>query len=104
MLLLFAVEWGEFLHQKGKKFTDFNAIREEIEAETDRMTGSNKGISPIPINLRVFSPHGKRRTLSVESNSKCEVHVSDWGTCFIDSDVMARCSVCHGCGDMSGML
>ena len=22
------------------------------------MTGSNKGISPIPINLRVYSPHG----------------------------------------------
>ena len=51
-------EWGEFLHQKGKKFTDFDEIRREIEAETDRMTGSNKGISDIPINLRVFSPHG----------------------------------------------
>ncbi|KAG9328939.1 hypothetical protein JZ751_009155 [Albula glossodonta] len=30
----------------------------EIEAETDRITGSNKGISPIPINLRVYSPQG----------------------------------------------
>ena len=52
-------EWGEFLHAKGKKFTDFDEIRREIEAETDRMTGSNKGISDIPINLRVFSPHGQ---------------------------------------------
>lgn len=33
----------------------------EIEAETDRLTGSNKGISPIPINLRVYSPHGKQK-------------------------------------------
>ena len=57
-LRLFA-EWGEFLHAKGKKFTDFDEIRREIEAETDRMTGSNKGISDIPINLRVFSPHGQ---------------------------------------------
>jgi len=48
------------LHCKGKKFTDFNEIRREIEEETDRMTGSNKGISPIPINLRVHSPHGKK--------------------------------------------
>ncbi|XP_064180501.1 dynamin-2 isoform X5 [Anguilla rostrata] len=35
----------------------------EIEAETDRITGSNKGISPIPINLRVYSPHVLNLTL-----------------------------------------
>jgi len=52
-------EYGEFLHCKGKKFTDFDEIRREIEAETDRITGSNKGISNIPINLRVYSPNGK---------------------------------------------
>jgi len=33
-------------------------VRKEIEDETDRVTGANKGISQIPINLRVFSPHG----------------------------------------------
>ena len=53
-------EFGEFLHAKGKKFTDFLAIQKEIEDETDRMTGSNKGISNLPINLRIYSPHGKR--------------------------------------------
>lgn len=53
-----STEWAEFLHCKGKKFTDFDEVRQEIEAETDRVTGANKGISPIPINLRVFSPHG----------------------------------------------
>ena len=52
-------EYAEFLHCKGKKFTDFEQVRLEIEAETDRMTGSNKGISNVPINLRVYSPHGK---------------------------------------------
>ena len=51
-------EWAEFLHQKGKKFTDFEEVRKEIELETDRLTGSNKGISAVPINLRVYSPHG----------------------------------------------
>ncbi|EDS39946.1 dynamin [Culex quinquefasciatus] len=56
-------EYGEFLHQKGKKFSNFDEIRQEIEAETDRVTGSNKGISTIPINLRVYSPHVLNLTL-----------------------------------------
>uniref|UniRef100_A0A8C7H019 dynamin GTPase n=1 Tax=Oncorhynchus kisutch TaxID=8019 RepID=A0A8C7H019_ONCKI len=47
-------EWAEFLHCKGKKFTDFDEVRQEIEAETDRITGANKGISPVPINLCVL--------------------------------------------------
>ncbi|CAK1599553.1 unnamed protein product [Parnassius mnemosyne] len=56
-------EFAEFLHCKGKKFTDFNEVRSEIEAETDRVTGSNKGISPVPINLRVYSPNVLNLTL-----------------------------------------
>ncbi|XP_039895917.1 dynamin-3 isoform X3 [Simochromis diagramma] len=56
-------EYAEFLHCKGKKFVDFDEVRAEIEAETDRITGSNKGISPIPINLRVYSPHVLNLTL-----------------------------------------
>uniref|UniRef100_A0A8C3C0X4 Dynamin-2 n=1 Tax=Cairina moschata TaxID=8855 RepID=A0A8C3C0X4_CAIMO len=57
------VEYAEFLHCKSKKFTDFDEVRQEIEAETDRVTGTNKGISPIPINLRVYSPHVLNLTL-----------------------------------------
>uniref|UniRef100_A0A7N9ATV8 Interferon-induced GTP-binding protein Mx n=1 Tax=Mastacembelus armatus TaxID=205130 RepID=A0A7N9ATV8_9TELE len=57
------LEWAEFLHCKGKKFTDFDEVRQEIEGETDRVTGANKGISPIPINLRVYSPHVLNLTL-----------------------------------------
>ncbi|XP_073941475.1 dynamin-1 shibire isoform X9 [Choristoneura fumiferana] len=56
-------EYAEFLHCKGKKFVDFNEVRAEIEAETDRITGSNKGISPVPINLRVYSPNVLNLTL-----------------------------------------
>ncbi|XP_072152342.1 dynamin isoform X10 [Bemisia tabaci] len=56
-------EYAEFLHCKGKKFTDFDEVRKEIEAETDRLTGSNKGISNIPINLRVYSPNVLNITL-----------------------------------------
>uniref|UniRef100_A0A8C5A6L8 Interferon-induced GTP-binding protein Mx n=1 Tax=Gadus morhua TaxID=8049 RepID=A0A8C5A6L8_GADMO len=56
-------EYAEFLHCKNKKFVDFEEVRSEIEAETERITGSNKGISPIPINLRVYSPNVLNLTL-----------------------------------------
>ncbi|XP_012946174.1 dynamin-1 [Aplysia californica] len=56
-------EYAEFVHTKGKKFTDFSLVRKEIEDETDRATGSNKGISNIPINLRVYSPQVLNLTL-----------------------------------------
>ncbi|KAI1724428.1 dynamin central region domain-containing protein [Ditylenchus destructor] len=56
-------EYAEFLHKKGHKFVDFDMVRKEIEDETDRVTGANKGISPVPINLRVFSPHVLNLTL-----------------------------------------
>uniref|UniRef100_U5EY90 dynamin GTPase n=1 Tax=Corethrella appendiculata TaxID=1370023 RepID=U5EY90_9DIPT len=48
-------EWGRFLHIKNKIFTDFNEIRNEIENETDRACGSNKGICAEPINLKIYS-------------------------------------------------
>ncbi|KAG0093763.1 vacuolar protein sorting-associated protein 1 [Podila epicladia] len=56
-------EWGEFLHQPGVKYTDFNLIRQEIERDTEAKTGKNAGISPLPINLRVYSPNVLTLTL-----------------------------------------
>ncbi|XP_060800834.1 dynamin-1-like protein isoform X1 [Amyelois transitella] len=48
-------EWGKFLHTKDRIYKDFDEIRQEIERETDRMAGSNKGICPEPISLKIFS-------------------------------------------------
>ncbi|KAL3228972.1 Vacuolar protein sorting-associated protein 1 [Nakaseomyces bracarensis] len=56
-------EWGEFLHLPGKKFYNFDEIRQEIVRETDKVTGTNLGISPVPINLRIYSPHVLTLTL-----------------------------------------
>lgn len=56
-------EWGEFLHLPGKKFYNFDHIRQEIVAETEKITGKNAGISPVPINLRIYSPHVLTLTL-----------------------------------------
>ena len=50
-------EWGEFLHLPNQKFTDFDEIRKEIIRETDRVTGTNKGISTKSINLKIYSPY-----------------------------------------------
>ncbi|CAJ2676435.1 dynamin-related protein 5A [Trifolium pratense] len=50
-------EYAEFLHLPRKRFTDFAAVRKEIQEETDRETGrSSKQISTVPIHLSIYSP------------------------------------------------
>lgn len=56
-------EWGKFLHLKERKMTDFDEICEEIERETERVTGTNKGISSEPIRLKIYSPRVLNLTL-----------------------------------------
>lgn len=56
-------EWGEFLHVPGKRFYSFHAIRREIELETARIAGKNKGISRLPINLKIYSDRVLNLTL-----------------------------------------
>ncbi|XP_061528161.1 dynamin-1-like protein isoform X1 [Phycodurus eques] len=58
-----AEEWGTLLHCKNQVFTDFGEIRREIEAETERSSGNNKGITPEPIHLKIFSPKVLNLTL-----------------------------------------
>ena len=50
-------EWGEFAHKPGKLYFDFDEIKKEIEADTERMCGTKKTISPIAIRLTIYSPH-----------------------------------------------
>jgi len=57
LFVVAAAEYAEFLHCKGRIFTDFDLVRKEIEDDTERAC-PNKGISNVPINLRVYSPHG----------------------------------------------
>ncbi|KAM4056127.1 dynamin domain-containing protein [Hirsutella rhossiliensis] len=58
-----ADEWGEFLHIPGQKYYDFHKIRDEIARETEAKVGKNAGISPAPINLRIYSPNVLTLTL-----------------------------------------
>ncbi|KAJ2514116.1 Dynamin- GTPase protein, partial [Coemansia sp. RSA 2049] len=47
---------AQFLHLPNKVFTDMAEVRREIERETDRLAGNNKGIIKTPIHLRISSP------------------------------------------------
>ncbi|KAK6143660.1 hypothetical protein DH2020_024008 [Rehmannia glutinosa] len=77
-------EWGEFLHLPGKKFFDFNDIRKEIQAETEREAGGNKGVSDKQIRLKIFSPNVLDITL-VDLPGLTKVPVGDQ-----PSDIEAR--------------
>lgn len=52
-----AAEHGEFLHAPGRLFTDFEKIRTEIQAETERVAGPHKKVDRTPIRLKICSPH-----------------------------------------------
>ncbi|XP_075712044.1 dynamin-1-like protein isoform X2 [Rhinoderma darwinii] len=71
-----ADEWGKFLHTKNKLYTDFDEIRQEIENETERISGNNKGISSEPIHLKIFSPNVVNLTL-VDLPGMTKVPVGD---------------------------
>ncbi|KAE9595061.1 putative dynamin GTPase [Lupinus albus] len=77
-------EYGEFLHLPGKRFFDFADIRREIEAETDRQAGGNKGVSDKQIRLKIFSPNVLDITL-VDLPGLTKVPVGDQ-----PSDIEAR--------------
>lgn len=56
-------EWAEFHHIPNRRFTDFGDVKREIENETARVAGSNKGINRQAINLKIFSPNVLNLTL-----------------------------------------
>ncbi|XP_043711310.1 dynamin-related protein 3A-like isoform X3 [Telopea speciosissima] len=77
-------EWGEFLHLPRKRFYDFSAIRREIQAETEREAGVNRGVSDKQIRLKISSPNVLNVTL-VDLPGITKVPVGDQ-----PSDIEAR--------------
>ena len=51
MFVYMRKEYGEFLHQKGKIYSDFDQIRQEIEAETGKIAYFVRIISMIKMNI-----------------------------------------------------
>jgi dynamin 1-like protein len=56
-------EWAEFNHVSNRRYTDFGDVKREIENETSRIAGNNKGINRQPIHLKIFSPNVLNLTL-----------------------------------------
>ena len=72
-----AAEYGVFSHKGAdERYYDFEEIRDEITRDTERVTGRNKGISAVPIVLKIFSPRVLPLTL-VDTPGMTRVPVGD---------------------------
>jgi GTPase SAR1 family protein len=49
-------EYAIFLHKRDQVFYNFADVRREISEETNRVSGTNKGVNAKPINVKIFSP------------------------------------------------
>ena len=56
-------DYAIFLHDPEKKHFNFAQVRTEIQVETDRLTGTNKNISSVPIHLKIYSKNVIELTL-----------------------------------------
>lgn len=85
-------EWGKFLHTKDRIYSDFDQIRQEIERETDRMAGSNKGICPEPISLKIYSTRVVNLTLvDLPGITKVNIIFSTLMICFNSINNLSAC-------------
>ena len=82
---------ARFLHRPGEVFDDFEAVRAEIEAETNRTLGpGSKAVSSEPIMLSVRSPHVPNLTL-VDMPGLTKVATSDQPASIVrDIEEMAK--------------
>ena len=86
-----AGDTARFLHRPGEVFDDFEAVRAEIEAETNRTLGpGSKAVSSEPIMLSVRSPHVPNLTL-VDMPGLTKVATSDQPASIVrDIEEMAK--------------
>ena len=55
--------YGVFLHRGEQRYYSFDDICQEIQNDTDKVSGNNRGISAEAITLRIYSPHVLNLTL-----------------------------------------
>ena len=48
-----------FGHKPQQRFINYVDVRSEIENDTKAVVRDDMGVSNIPINLTIYSPHGK---------------------------------------------
>jgi hypothetical protein len=53
------IEYAVFGHKPQQRFVNYVDVRAEIENDTRSVVRDDMGVSNLPINLTIFSPHGK---------------------------------------------
>ena len=70
-----AEEYAEFSHKEGQIFTNFNQVRQEIELQTAKLAGGQKGITDKPISMVIYSKNVVDLTLvDLPGITKVPVH------------------------------
>jgi dynamin 1-like protein len=62
LLFLFScldLEYAVFGHKPQQRYVNYAEVRAEIENDTKSVVRDDMGVSNLPINLTIFSPHGK---------------------------------------------
>lgn len=53
-----------FGHKPQQRFVNYADVRAEIENDTKAVVRDDMGVSNLPINLTIFSPHGTDRSIN----------------------------------------
>lgn len=56
----FCLEYAIFGHKPQQRFISYADVRAEIENDTKAVVRDDMGVSNLPINLTIYSPHGKK--------------------------------------------
>lgn len=48
-------DYAEFSHKPNERFYDFIKVKEEIEAQTNKIAGKNKGVTSVPIIIKIYA-------------------------------------------------
>uniref|UniRef100_A0A8C6UJY4 Dynamin-1-like protein n=1 Tax=Neogobius melanostomus TaxID=47308 RepID=A0A8C6UJY4_9GOBI len=71
-------EWGKFLHTKNQIFTEFDEIRQEIENETERVSGNNKALASFVSPLGFSVPVGDQpKDIEIQIRDLILKHISN---------------------------
>ena len=72
-------EYAEFLNIEGKEVTRYciEKVKQEIERDTNRVAGTDKGICREPIRLRICSPNVLDLTIIIDLPGVTKIPIGD---------------------------
>ena len=70
------VEYAVFGHKPQQRFINYADVRAEIENDTKAVVRDDMGVSNIPINLTIYSPHGNNSLALLSINTMTDATIS----------------------------